>query len=57
MFFIEETHNESRNINVIKKVFKAVKKCLLVSEQSELKKQKNSFYSILPVKDVGKKKL
>lgn len=34
MFFIEETHNEARNMGVIKKIFKTVKKYLLLSEQS-----------------------
>jgi hypothetical protein len=57
MFFIEESHNEARNMNVIKKVFKTLKKYLLLSEQIELKKQKTSYYSILPVKDASKKKL
>jgi esterase/lipase len=34
MFFIEESHNEARNMGVIKKVFKTLKKYLLLSEQS-----------------------
>lgn len=33
MFFIEESHNEARNMTVIKKVFKTLKKYLLLSEQ------------------------
>jgi hypothetical protein len=57
MFFIEESHNEARNTNVIKKVFKTFKKQLLLLQQSELKKQKNSFYSNVPQKDSSKKKL
>jgi hypothetical protein len=57
MFFIEESHNEARNMNVIRKVFKTLKKYLLLSEQMELKKQKTSYYSILPTKDASKKKL
>lgn len=57
MFFIEESHNEARNMSVIQKVFKTLKKYLLLSEQIELKKHKTSFYSILPIKDSSKKKL
>lgn len=38
MFFIEESHNETRDINVIKKVFKTLRKNLLLSEQSSIKK-------------------
>ena len=57
MFFIEESHNEARNMTVIKKVFKTLKKYLSLSEQIELKKQKTSYYSILPIKDASKKKL
>ena len=30
MFFIEESHNEARNMNVIQKVFKTLKKYLLL---------------------------
>jgi hypothetical protein len=44
-------------MGVIKKIFKTLKKYLLISEQSELKKQKTSFYSMLPAKDPSKKKL
>lgn len=42
---------------VIKKVFKKMKKLLIIMEQSELKKQKTSFYSFGPLKDHSKKKL
>ena len=34
MFFIEESHNEARNMGVIRKVFKTFKKQLLLLEQS-----------------------
>lgn len=57
MYFIEESHNEARNMGVIKKVFKTMKKYFLLSKQLELKKHKTSFYSILPLKDTGKRKL
>lgn len=33
MYFIEESHNEARNMNVIKKVFKTMKKYFLLSKQ------------------------
>ena len=57
MYFIEETHNEARNMGVIKKVFKTLSKYMLISKQTELKKQKNSFYGNLPQKDASRKKL
>lgn len=57
MFFIEESHNEARNMGVIRKVFKTFKKQLLLLEQSELKKQKASFYTNINLKDLSKKKL
>lgn len=57
MFFIEESHNEARDLAVIRKVFKTLRKMLLLGEQLELRKQKTSFYSILPGKDPSKKKL
>ena len=57
MFFVEESHNEPRNMNVIRQVFKQLKKYLNACEQVELKKQKTSFYSFLPQKDPSKKKL
>lgn len=57
MFFIEESHNEARNMSVIQKVFKTLKKYLLLSEQLNMKKHKTSFYSQLPFKELSKKKL
>ena len=57
MYFIEESHNEARNMNVINKVFKTLSKYFLISKQTELKKQKNSFYGNLPQKDGSRKKL
>ena len=57
MYFIEESHNEARNMNVIKKVFKTLKKYCVLSHQSELRKQKTSFFGLLPQKDTSKKKL
>ena len=57
MFFIEESHNEARNMSVIQKVFKTLKKYLLLSEQLNMKKHKTSFYSQLPIKELSKKKL
>lgn len=44
-------------MGVIRKVFRTLKKYLLLSEQNELRKQKTRFYSILPQKDPSKKKL
>ncbi len=57
MFFIEESHNEARNNSVIEMVFKALRKYVLLGQQSELKKQKSSFYSFLPCKDKSRRKL
>lgn len=57
MYFIEESHNEARNMSVIKKVFKTLKKYFLIAKQMEFKKHKTSFCSILPDKDSSKKKL
>jgi hypothetical protein len=57
MYFIEESHNEARNMGVIRKVFKTMTKYFMHSKQLELKKHKTSFYSILPLKDISKKKL
>ena len=42
---------------VIKKVFKTLSRYSQQSKQTELKKQKNSFYGALPQKDASKKKL
>lgn len=57
MFFVEESHNEPRNMNVIRQVFRQLKKYLNACEQVELKKQKTSFYSFFPQKEGSRKKL
>jgi hypothetical protein len=44
-------------MSVIKKVFKTMKKSFMLYKQLELKKQKTSFYGILPIKDASRKKL
>lgn len=52
MLFVEESHNEPRNINVIKEVFSTVKKLI-----SNIVNIENSFRSEMPTKDYSRKKL
>lgn len=52
MLFVEESHNEPRNINVIKDVFATVKKLISVGNVTE-----SMFRSELPTKDQSRKKL
>lgn len=54
MFFIDESHNETRNAEVIQKVFRTMKQYLQVSKHNEAK---NSYLTMVGNKDTSKKKL